>query len=333
MSVSHLESLSLGAFAAAAVRHQFATLAEVVELLATVATANASALADQYGDNVEPADADDIEAVALDVLAGRVDAGTWPPLAYNCVTNAGRDYLPADVADRLRFIEQETRRHTDREERQQARAEANAAAYDDVPRLATMTADELRQAMADAGADRVIVARFRVDESESQSDYYNGRTAREVVIGLGRGRRESFAQLRKAAAGFKPTADYGPGLGRWFAHVVLDTDCMGNGFHHYAGERSGWHRDDAAGPLPTTAAAEAHAAAHPLQPLHVNGKTVPVSWRITEERIEHRETYSMGGGNYLGDARYSGWTVYSTTYATGAVEVHSLAAFGTKARK
>jgi hypothetical protein len=332
MSVSHLESLSLGAFAAAAVRHQFATLAEVVELLATVATANASALADQYGDNVEPADADDIEAVALDVLAGRVDAGTWPPLAYNCVTNAGRDYLPADVADRLRFIEDETRRHTDREERQQARAEANAAAYDDVPRLATMTADELRQAMADAGADRVIVARFRVDESDGHSDYYNGRTAREVVIGLGRGRRESFAQLRKAAAGFKPTADYGPGLGRWFAHAVLDVSFQANGTCYHAGDRSPW-RDYNNGPFPTKAAAEAHAAARPLPPIEVGETLVPMSWRITEERIEHRETYSMGGGNYLGDARYSGWTVYSTTYATGTVEVQSLAAFGTKARK
>jgi hypothetical protein len=59
---------------------------------------------------------------------------------------------------------------------------------------------------------------------------------------------------------------------------------------------------------------------------------VPLLWRITEESIEHRENYSMGGGNYLGDSRYGGWTVYSTTYTPASIEAFSLAAFGTKTR-
>lgn len=339
MSVAHLDRLNLAAVAAQAVRHQLAELAEVSKLLAVVSAANAVALSVQYGETVDPADADDIAAAALDILAGRADAGGWPPLHYNCVTNAGHDYLPAEVADRLRFIEQETRRIADREEAAAARAEANAVAYDDVPRLRNATADELRQAMAAANADRVIVATFRVDESDMQTDYHGGRTAREVVIGFGRGKRESFSQLRKAAAKFPPTRDYGPGRGRWYAAVVLDADCETNGCHHYRGGRSPFHSGDEAGPFPTRAAAEAHAAASPVSSLVVRSgrdgseQIVPLAWRIREDRIEHRETYSMGGGNYLGDARYSGWVIKSSTWVPTSAELFSVEAFGTKTAK
>lgn len=338
MSVTQIDCRDLASVAATAVRHDLAELAEVVGLLEAVSAANAAALAEQYGETIEPATADEIEAAALDVLAGRLDAAGWPPLGYNCVTNAGRDFLPAAVADRLRFIEQETRRIIDRADREQARAEKNAVAYNDVPRLQTMTRDEIRAAMEAAQADRVIVASFRVDESDMQSDYFGGRTAREVVIGFGRGRRESFAQLRKAAAAFKPTSDYGPGLGRWYASVVLDADFYRNGSHMYQGSRSPWHDEHAAGPLPTLAAAEAHAAARPLAPLSITcddgtAKLVPLVWHIREEKIEHRETYSMGGGNYLGDSRYGGWQVKSGAYLPEAAEVFSLAAFGTKPKR
>jgi hypothetical protein len=333
MSVSHLDRCNLAAFAAAAVQHNLAELAEVLGLLSTVAAANAAALAEQYGDTIEPATAVEIGTAALEILAGRADAGGWPPLAYNCVTNAGRDFLPADVADRLRFIEQEAGRIREREERQHARAEANAVAYDDVPRLETVNAERLREAMAAEGADRVIVATFRVDETDTQTDYFGSRSVRHVVIGLGRGRRESFAQLRKAAARFAPTRDYGPGLGRWFASVVLAADCYGNGCTLWKDSRSPWHDEHAAGPLPTRAAAEAHAAGITLTPGNVGGTVIPFAWRISEEPIEHRENYSMGAGNYLGCSRYGGWTVSSTTYPPDSVELFSLAAFGTRSAK
>lgn len=339
MSVAHLDCRNLGSFAAAAVRHGFAELAEVVDLLATVAAANAAALAEQYGEQTEPATADDIEAAALDVLADRTDAGGWPPLHYNCVTNAGTDFLPAEAADRLRFVEQQCRRIEEREERQAARAEQDAAAYDDVPRLAMIDADGIRRAMADANADRVIVATFRVDESDMQTDYHGGRTAREVVIGLGRGKRESFSQLRKAAAKFPPTRHYGPGLGKWYAAASFGADCiLGSGEHMYEGSRSPWNHDDHAGPFTTRAAAEAHAAARPLDPVSItqpdgSAKVVPLVWRITEEKIEHRECYSMGGGNYLGESRYGGWVVKSSAWVPASAEVFSLAAVGTKSAK
>jgi hypothetical protein len=334
MSVAQLDTLELASVAATAVRLGLCPLADVSAMLATVSAANSAALAAQYGDTAEPSDEDAIESLALDILADRLDASGWAPLAYNCATNNGANFLPADVAERVRSIEDACRRHEDREHAQAARAEANAVAYDDVPRLPTIDADRLRQAMADAGADRVIVARFRVDESDIHTDYFNGRTAREVVIGLGRGRRESFSQLRKAAAGFKPTADYGPGLSRWYAEPVTTIDYTDErGERVYAGTVSGWHRELIAGPLPTRTAAEAHAAAHPLQPLNMaHGPNVPLAWHITEDSIENRENYSMGGGNYLGASRYGGWAVCSTTWLPNSLEVFSLAAHGTKAR-
>jgi hypothetical protein len=332
MSVAQLDTLELASVAATAVRLDLCPLADVSAMLATVSAANSAALAAQYGDTAEPSDEDAIESLALDILADRLDATGWAPLAYNCVTNDGASFLPADVAERVRSIEDACRRHEDREHAQAARAEANAVAYDDVPRLPTMDADQLRQAMTDAGADRVILARFRVDESDGQTDYYGGRTTREVAIGLGRGRRESFAQLRKAAAGFKPTADYGPGLSRWYATVTLGADFYANGSHYHAGSPSPWDRDESAGPFPTKAAAEAYAASRPTHPINVDGRPIPRSWRIEERSIEHRENYSMGGGNYLGDDRYGGWCVKSSTWLPASIEVFSLAAHGTKAR-
>jgi len=333
MSVANLETSNLASFAAAAVRLGLAQLADVAELLAAVADANAAALSAQYGDDVPAITKTEIASAALEIMADRADDRGWPPLLYNCVTNDGRLYLADDVAETIRGLERMVDSQRDADERRMARAEADAVAYDDVPQLRTTDAAAIRQAMADAGADRVIVAKFRVDESDGQTDYFGGRTSREVVIGFGRGKRESFAQLRKAAAAFKPTADYGPGRGRWYATPVLGADCVTGGYL-YKGSRSPWHDDAAAGPLPTRAAAEAHAAANHVGPINVHGTVVPIEWHIREEQIEHRENYSMGGGNYLGDSRYGGWTVSSSTYVPESAEVFSTAAFGGKpARK
>lgn len=334
MSVANLEIENLASFAAAAVRLGLGQLADVAKLLAAVADANAAALAAQYGDDVPTITKTEIASAALEIIAERADDRGWPPLVYNCVTNDGRLYLADDVAETVRGLERMVDSQREADERRMARAEAEAVAYDDVPQLRTIDAAGIRQAMADAGADRVIVAKFRVDESDSQTDYFGGRTSREVVIGFGRGKRESFAQLRKAAAAFKPTADYGPGRGRWYASAVLGSDCRGNGCFLYAGGRSPWHCDYYAGPFPTRAAAEAYTAGKHLDAVTVDGVTVPIVWQITDEPIEHRENYSMGGGNYLGDSRYGGWTVSSSTYVPESAEVFSTAAFGGKpARK
>lgn len=333
MSVIHFDSMELGSAAAAAVRAGAATLKEMVDILSTASAANCAAYSATYEDHAESADSDDIESAALAILAGKIEPTHWGPLVYNCVSNGGTLFLPAETADRLRAIEEATRKVDDRAARAAERAEQNAEAYDDSPRQRTMGEADLRAAMAAAGADRVIVASFRVDESDMASDYFGGRTARSVVIGFGRGKRESFAQLRQAAGRFKPTAEYGPGLGQFFARVVLGADCQGNGAAYWKGCRSPWHHEHNGGPFATRAAAEAHTSgAVPSISITVDGVPVPVplEWAISEEPIEHRENYSMGGGNYLGRRRYGGWTVKSSSYLPALSEVFSVEAFGGK---
>lgn len=90
----------------------------------------------------------------------------------------------------------------------------------------------------------LIVAELHEDQSDSQTDYYAHKVTRYVAIGWRSTARESFVQLRRAAAGFPETEHLGP-----------DAD----------------------------------------------------------KEVEHRENYSMGGGNYLkqGYRHDSGWSVCS----------------------
>jgi hypothetical protein len=329
MSVIHFDAIELGSAAAAAVKAGVAPLGEMVDLLSSASAANCAAYSATKNETAFAVDSDDIEAVALDMLAGNIPRSHWGPLVYNCISNGGTLFLPEGTAARLREIEEATRKVDDTAARVEEREEQNAVAYNDCPRQRTATEIELRAAMSAAGADRVIVASFRVDESDIQTDYHGGRTARTVVIGLGRGKRESFAQLRQAAGRFKPTAEYGPGLGQFFAQVVLGADCQSGGNCYWKGSRSPWHREHDGGPFLTRAAAVAHAA-ESVPAMVVNGDSVPLEWSVTEDPIEHRENYSMGGGNYLGKRRYGGWTVKSSSYLPALSEVFSLEAFGGK---
>jgi hypothetical protein len=333
MSVIHLDAAALATSAADTVRHSLAKMETITVALSIVSAANVAALAAQHGDDLPPVPPEDIASLAADILAERADRTGYPGLVYNCITNDGAQHLDARLVPVLDRLETDLRAKAAAEEAAFRRREENAVAYDEVPRLPSMETPAVETAMKAAGADRVIYAEFRVNESDGQSDYYGARRTRTVVIGFGRGKRESFSQLRKAAAAFPPTRDYGPGRGRFYAKPVTSADYTEEqtGQRVYAGTVSGWHRDIIAGPLPTRAAAESHAAAHPLAPLNFpNGTAVPLEWRITEDDIEHRENYSMGGGNYLGESRYGGWVVRSTTYTSGPVEVFSTAAFGGK---
>ena len=98
-------------------------------------------------------------------------------------------------------------------QRRLQRAEENAAAFDDIGQLRTVNGDTVAVLCREAGADRVILARHTVDESDGYTDYYGGRTTRTVVIGFGKGKRENFRQLRKAAAAFSTDRPPGPGPG------------------------------------------------------------------------------------------------------------------------
>lgn len=330
MSVTHLDIDSLASVAAVAQKHGIAAVPVTSAALEIVAAANAEALAAQYGDLVSPATREQIAEAAERLLAVDETGGGWPPLVYNCVSNDGRWFLPESVAEVVRRLEDQCRKIVDAEAERMARAERDAVAYDVVPRLESIGREGLQSALAAAGATRFLIAEFRVNESDGMTDYYGYRTVRTVVLGLSTLARDSFPQLRKAAAGFVPTAKYGPGRGRFFARVTLGADCRGGCGWMYAGDRSPWHRDSEAGPFATRSQAEAHAAAHPIESTTVDGEPVPFVWKIDEDSIEHRENYSMGGGNYLGESRYSGWTVRAVTWAPDKAEVHSLSVLGAK---
>ena len=123
----------------------------------------------------------------------------------------------------------------------------NDKAYADVGPLEKMSVLNMMNTPAGKTATRLIVAKFRVDESNSNEDYSGGRSVREVVIGFGYGSRESFKHMLDAANKFPPTANYG--------------------------------KDQ-----------------------------------------EHRDNYSFGEGNWLGDHRYSGWIVKSVSFDQVATE-------------
>jgi hypothetical protein len=220
MSVAHLTIRELSTFVAiASARCQAGTVGELAEMAEMMSRSNSAAYSSQYDDYAVPATASEIEAEALRMLAHDDLADHFGPIVYNCVTSNGVFYygdLPADATQtaiqldvaRWRKVEDDARQWLEGQRPPAERAEENAVAYDQVPRQPMKTAAELKQLMGDGA---LIVATFRVDESDSMSDYYGGRSSRSVVIGIRKTKRESFPALRKAAAAFPPTADYGPG--------------------------------------------------------------------------------------------------------------------------
>lgn len=57
-----------------------------------------------------------------------------------------------------------------------------------------------------AGAKAVIIARYREDQSDAQTDYFGSRTTRTVVLAVSKHTRSLFPEMRKAAALSKETA-------------------------------------------------------------------------------------------------------------------------------
>jgi hypothetical protein len=334
MSVIGYDTHEFASIVAHAVRLNLARLDEILDIAEAAAIANTAAYNYQYSEATEAPSRNEIAAAAGELIAGRGEPRDPGGLVYNCIANDGRCFLDPAIRERLDAIEQAAAKVVDGERRSMKRAEENAVAFDEVPRCQLVTEAELRAAMEAAGADRVIVATFHVSESEPQSDYWGGRTARTVVLGFGRGKRESFAQLRKAAAAFKPTEHLGPGKGRWNVSVHLETDIRSDRGCYWKGCGSPWHRDDSRQFL-TKAEADAYIAERgPVEPINVYDTLASFVWSVSDDSIEHRENYSMGGGNYLGYGRYSGWKVSSSTWLPSCpIEVWSTAAFGGKPKR
>jgi hypothetical protein len=164
-----------------------------------------------------------------------------------------------------------------------------------------------------AWAECAIIAELRCDTSDSQSDYWGHSTSCQVVIGWSKHRRNLFPEMRKAAASFQQTAHLGPGKGRFKPYLAFTADTKANGRTYWAGTTSPWHDELQPGTwLQTREEAEAWIAAKgaPGQIDLGGGVIASLRWEISEDSIEHREGWSMGGGYYLGTGRHSSWVVF-----------------------
>ena len=290
-----------------------------------VAESNARAFGERYSEAVNPDSVhgyDAIEKAALNILA---KPETWlngpgaVGVAYNCAEDANLS-TPCEqldgisLSDALEPLELISQNWLDALERTATRKAENDEAFADEGPLPVVAWSEIAERAKAAGCARVIVAEFSVSESDSYSDYYGGRTARSVVIGFGKGKRENFRELRAAAAAFPPAEDVA------FDRVsvrVKPRDTQEHGLRRQAWEdKHGRTRFFRSIEEATTALAELHATHPECQPGHHGSIGFPA---LSQHRgvdfetasPENRENYSMGGGNYLGWSRYSGWTVSS----------------------
>lgn len=139
-----------------------------------------------------------------------------------------------------------------------------------------------------AAAKALIIARYNEDTSDMQTDYSGHATVGEYAIGWRFGSREDFKQLRAAAQAFLavPRED------------IVQT-CPGGSEKHPCRHRGGMYSD-------STPRYEGEGP-HPIYAV-VNGDEYA---KITE----HRDNYSMGGGNYLSDHDWdrggTGWVIRS----------------------
>lgn len=165
-------------------------------------------------------------------------------------------------------------------------------------------------AKAPANAQAAIVAELDENDSDPMTDYFAHKTTRRVVIGWRTGKREDFRQLRRAAASFPETAHLGPGLGLFDVEATYTEDSV------YQGQRVRLC-DNLDGQTFRTEAEAREAIAKHNKPDGGECSGVAWSWKVREgEDLEHRDNYSMGGGNYLkaGGPHSSGWRVVSVPF-------------------
>ena len=62
-----------------------------------------------------------------------------------------------------------------------------------------------------SGAAAIVVAEFRVDDSDPQSDYHGSHTEEHIFLSWSKHTRDLFPELRKAAAKFEGTKEYETG--------------------------------------------------------------------------------------------------------------------------
>ena len=130
------------------------------------------------------------------------------------------------------------------------------------------------------GAQAVIVATQNVDKSDAMTDYFASETTRAVAIGWRFSKRESFEEMRAAAATFEPTA----GLAKQEAEH-RDNYSMGAG--NYLGQNPNWGSGWTVKSYPLTTSYSPHVAVedHLPSPRPKRSATVPSSARSTSSGI------------------------------------------------
>lgn len=336
MSVAQLTAGELGTFAAIVTHLKLTDFMTACRLAERIAAGNRRAFESQYSEFIDQVTADDVEREALPLLARPAELVDrhFSPLAYNMIANDrtafdenGETTQDLLMSLDLRAIEEACYKWQEGQQREKRRREEDDRAFVDVEPPGKLSGEELARRCAAAKCDRIIYAEFRVDQSDPYTDYHGGRSVRTVCIGFGKGKRENFKQLRKAAGQFPPTADFGPGKGVFRPRVVLTNDAAG-GSGLWKGSYSPWHRDlteQDGSPIEFLTREEAEAfiaeKGDPDPVICHGGEEARFEWKICEEDIEHRENYSMGGGNYLGRDRYSGWQVSSRPVSWGCSEM------------
>ena len=101
-------------------------------------------------------------------------------------------------------------------------------------RQAVVAYDAMWQRLTPSWAKAYILAEWREDESDSQSDYFFSRTTRRVVLAFSKHTRNLFPEMRKAAALFPETA-----------HLVTEgeehrEDYFGGAGFYLGGKRGKW---------------------------------------------------------------------------------------------
>jgi hypothetical protein len=299
MSVNYLTVDELASFARVMQEVGPTDLWRNAQMLEEVSRSNCAAIRSTYNELRDRVTAEAIAAVASRI-SDPVDLH-FGPLAYNCIANNGATTLIDDDLQELQQLEEKCRAWMDGKQRQRTRAAEDAEAFAHVGPLPLISETDLAAACHANGCKRVIIAEFCVDASCPYTDYRGGRTVRRVVIGFGKGERENFRQLRKAAALFPPTAHLGPGMSRFRVRVYRD-ERQDNSYTPTTLE----------GPTFSTAdAAEAWIQQEIAADTQIGLCIGHYGYELEEDDIENRETYSMGGGNYLGWARHDDWRVYS----------------------
>lgn len=86
-------------------------------------------------------------------------------------------------------------------------------------------------------AKAIIVARLKVDESDSQTDYYASRVKRTVILGFSKHKRDIFSEMRKYALNFEETAHLAT-YNQEYEH--REKYSMGAGYYLGESKYSGW---------------------------------------------------------------------------------------------